>query len=274
MASLKPVEKDCFEDLLQMRGGYVLNFVDRTFAEFFRSVASVDIDTPKYSFNGSSKANRLRAFWEVESDPLVGTVLVEMLEKWKYEQERLKQPYSGPTFDRCRKTVNRLIGKKENTEPSEDDFLERDFGNITIATLPVESAVQPVLENRIAEALRCLKADAPLAVIFLCGSVLEGALLGIAQKNPEKFNRAKASPKDKQGRILPFNCWSLAALINVSTETEFLTLDVKKFSHALRDFRNYIHPYEQMVSGFTPTAHTARICVQVMKAALASLCSG
>ncbi len=41
--------------------------------------------------------------------------------------------------------------------------------------------------------------------------------------------------------------------------------------HGLRDFRNYIHPYEQMVSGFTPDDHTAKVCFQVLKAALASL---
>ena len=44
--------------------------------------------------------------------------------------------------------------------------------------------------------------------------------------------------------------------------------DVKKFSHALRDFRNYIHPYQQMSIGFQPDEHTARICFQVLKAAL------
>jgi hypothetical protein len=50
-----------------------------------------------------------------------------------------------------------------------------------------------------------------------------------------------------------------------------LTLDVKKFSHGLRDFRNFIHPHEQMASGFTPDQHTAEICFQVLKAALATL---
>jgi hypothetical protein len=47
--------------------------------------------------------------------------------------------------------------------------------------------------------------------------------------------------------------------------------DVKKFSHGLRDFRNYIHPYEQMQSGFAPDEHTAKLCFQVLKAALASV---
>ena len=47
--------------------------------------------------------------------------------------------------------------------------------------------------------------------------------------------------------------------------------DVQKFSHGLRDFRNYIHPYEQLTSGFTPDEHTAKVCLQVLKAALADM---
>ena len=36
------------------------------------------------------------------------------------------------------------------------------------------------------------------------------------------------------------------------------------------DFGNYMHPYEQLVSHFTPDEHTATVCYQVLKAALAS----
>ena len=44
--------------------------------------------------------------------------------------------------------------------------------------------------------------------------------------------------------------------------------DTHKFSHSLRDFRNYIHPFQQMSSGFNPREHTAKICLQVLKAAI------
>jgi hypothetical protein len=54
-------------------------------------------------------------------------------------------------------------------------------------------------------------------------------------------------------------------------EVGLLKLDVKKFSHGLRDFRNFSHPYEPMVSGFSPDEHTAKVCFQVLKAALASV---
>jgi len=114
-------------------------------------------------------------------------------------------------------------------------------------------------------------AGAYLSVIFLCGSVLEAVLLGAAQNEPARFNRAMASPKLGDGSVKRFHEWSLSQFIDVACEIGLLKPDVKKFSHGLRDFRNYIHPYEQMVSGFTPDEHTARLCFQVLKAALASV---
>ena len=68
-----------------------------------------------------------------------------------------------------------------------------------------------------------------------------------------------------------FHDWSLTQLIDTAHDIGVIALDVKKFSHGLRDFRNYIHPYQQLAQGFTPDEHTAKVCVQVLKAALASL---
>ena len=102
--------------------------------------------------------------------------------------------------------------------------------------------------------------------------VLEGLVLGVACANPKEFNQSKCSPKDaKTDKVMAFQNWSLAQFIEVACEKGYLQLDVKKFSHELRDFRNYIHPYEQMASGFKPDEHTARICLQVLRAAIASL---
>ena len=112
----------------------------------------------------------------------------------------------------------------------------------------------------------------PLASIFMCGSVLEGLLLGMALANPQKFSQAAASPIDRNtGKVKQFQNWKLAELIDVSCELAYLGLDVKKFSHVLREFRNFIHPYQQMSQNFSPDKHTALICLQVLRAAIASL---
>ena len=45
-----------------MEGGYVLDFSNRTFAEFFREELGVDIDDPRWEAQGGSKAKRLRYY--------------------------------------------------------------------------------------------------------------------------------------------------------------------------------------------------------------------
>ncbi len=268
MSSLTALEKRYFEDLFMMASGYVLEFTNARFAEFFRECVDIDIYTDKYCFNGDSKAKRLRAFWEVESDPLVGKVLSSLLDVWEYENPTDSK---NSKYEQCRKIVERLLGKRSEKESTENEFLKKNFGNICVTKLKMESQLRPIIESRLKEACRCLDGNAPLATIFLCGSILEGILLGLAQQNPAKFNQSSSSPKDDNGKVKPFHKWTLNDFINVSNDVGFLGLDVKKFSHALRDFRNYIHPHQQMVTQFNPDKHTAEICLQVLKAAIADL---
>lgn len=271
MSTLKTIEKKYFEDLFDLSSGYVLDFNRNTFSAFFRDIVGIDIYALKYALNGDSKAKRLRAFWEIETDIVVGKILSELLELWKYQKSKEKSTLENGLYETCLKIVNRLVGKNVDELNHEKIFLEKDFGNISIRKLPLESNLISILEKRLEEARRCHHANSSLAVIFLAGSVLEGILLGIALKYPSKFNQAKNAPRDKSEKVKRFHEWSLAQLIDVAYELEFLKLDVKKFSHELRDFRNYIHPYQQMTSKFQPDKHTAEICLQVLNAAIAGL---
>lgn len=158
--------------------------------------------------------------------------------------------------------------KKKETVISENDFLNTEFNDICISALPLDGSLIPFLEKRIDEIQLCLSARAYLSVIFLIGSTLEGILLGLASRYPAQYNRTNSAPKSKDNKVRNFNEWTLSNFIDASCECGFIKEDVKKFSHVLRDFRNYIHPYQQMSTGFYPDEHTAKICFQVLKAAL------
>lgn len=271
MSSLTDIEKRYLERLLNMQGGYVLDYTDATFGEFFTR-HKVDIHGLKYQTYGTSKAKKMRAFWEQEPDPVVAPVLSEMLDAYEADCDLNGREVDAGVLEKCRSVVLRLSGKAPaETSETVESFLDKEFTIPNIHKLPVEPQVATIIEARLNEARAALGAKAYLSVIFLCGSVLEGVLLGVAQTNPEKFNRSAASAKDAQGKVRPLHEWKLAQFIDVACDVQLLKLDVKKFSHGLRDFRNYIHPYEQMISGFTPDEHTAKVCFQVLKAALASL---
>ncbi len=272
MSSLTETDKLYFEKLLGMESGYVLHFTDATFGEFFNRY-NINIHGQRYQVYGTSKAKKMRAFWEDEPDALVGTVLGELLDVYDANCRLNDWPIETPVLGEARAITARLSGHNEPlTSPqSDDDFLRREFSIPSISKLPVEAQVIPIIESRLDEAWKTMAASAYLSTIFLCGSVLEAVLLGAAQKEPERFNRAAASPKAGDGSVKRFHEWSLAQFIDVACEVGLLKPDVRKFSHGLRDFRNYIHPYEQMLSGFTPDDHTAKLCFQALKAALASI---
>ena len=156
-------------------------------------------------------------------------------------------------------------------EVNEEDFINQEFDETSIYDLNLDGFISDVLNSRIQEIKANLKANAPLSAIVIIGSTLEGILLGYASKNPKDFNQAKAAPKDKEGKIKYHHDWSLSNFIDVAHELRYIQEDVKKFSHTLRDFRNYIHPYEQMSSGFNPDIHTAKLCWNVLKVAMMQL---
>jgi hypothetical protein len=79
MVQLKHSERRILEDALGMGSGYVLNFSDRTFAEFFDD-QGITIYQEKYAFNGSSKAKHMRAFIEVEDAFTVCRVMRQLWE--------------------------------------------------------------------------------------------------------------------------------------------------------------------------------------------------
>ena len=76
MADISSIERRKLERLFRMGGGYVLDFSDRTFSEFFEEHTRRDIDAAVYRERGTSKANRLRGF---EGNHLVGKVIQALI---------------------------------------------------------------------------------------------------------------------------------------------------------------------------------------------------
>jgi len=107
MAKLTFIEKNKLEKLFEMRGGYVLNFSDRTFREFVTDSTRRNIYDSKYDYESGSKANRLRAFWSVESDQLVGKLTQDLL---TYLAEEKPDVAQSALFKGCRTIALRLLG--------------------------------------------------------------------------------------------------------------------------------------------------------------------
>lgn len=281
MANLKQTDILLLEKIFEMESGYVLKFSNPSFQRFILNVCKIDIYESKYTIYGESKAKRLQAFWQLESDKTVGTLINEMLAYWKTNRKINGVEISkneAIIFNDCLRIANRLrgvldkINKNDILETTEGAFLKREYKDISLEKLDIDSSVTEILKERLIEVQKCLKSESSLSVVILCGSVLEGILLGIALKNMKEFNQSASSPKNKEtGKVLLFQDWKLSNLIDVAYSIGLIGLDVRKFSHSLRDFRNYIHPYQQMSSKFSPDIDTAKISWQVLQAAISDM---
>ena len=139
------------------------------------------------------------------------------------------------------------------------------------ATIASDSSFAEILHKRWIEAQTCMSAGAHTASLVMIGSLLEGALLAVARAKPEAANRANACPKDKRDKPRPLEQWTLNHLIDVAHECGWIERDRKDFSHALRDYRNIVHPWHQRELRAAPDSDTCNICWGVAKAVLNDL---
>lgn len=144
MSDLTSSEKRKLERLFGMASGYVLDFSNRTFAEFVEESVRRDIYDARYDFGSGSKANRLRGLWSVEGNNLVGKLTGDLIE---YGKDINAFKNDGTLPEDCIKIVARL---KQANPVADLDALsalvdERDFE-------VVASHVRDVIEKNQPEA--------------------------------------------------------------------------------------------------------------------------
>ena len=146
MSQIKPVDILIINRLFAMEGGFVLDFSNQTFAQFFKDELAVDINNSKYSTDGPSKAKRLRCFLRLENH----TVAVKTLKAlWDY-----------------RKIVRSLNPTSENFDDAESQYIEllaRLEGRPAVT--PTDSQARPIFESK---QIGLLKSKLLLFQFFLC----------------------------------------------------------------------------------------------------------
>jgi hypothetical protein len=120
MSSLTLQDKRLLEGFLRMREGYVLDFTNPSFGDFVFGAVDMDIHDDKYTIHGTSKANKLRAFWVIESDYLVGRLLNALLDRAE-ESVHVTTEQDMKMAARCRGIVSRLL----TGGPSLDDLKQK-----------------------------------------------------------------------------------------------------------------------------------------------------
>lgn len=136
MSSLKEIDFRTIDDLVDfIRGrGYVLDFSDRTYSQFFAAELDVDIDDPIYATNGGSKGKRLRRFLELADDATSARTLQAL---WELRSDYIrddKDPVAGA--ERKYRALLARLGATGQPQPPEP--VRRVFDHEKVAALKAE----------------------------------------------------------------------------------------------------------------------------------------
>lgn len=269
MGSFDTTTMGMLEEVFGMASGYVLDFSNSTFAAFIQTSVGFD----PYSRYEGSKAVILRQIWLNEPPEAVAKLNLELLARWKLGKLRRDEaltPYEQHVLDTATEVFSQGTPAGGSLSAEDIRFLERDLGSVDLAQLPTALSARDIVQGRLDEIDRALSAEAPLAVIFMVGSTLEGLLSELALAQAAAYAASPTAPR-RDGSVKPVDQWSLSELIAVSRALGVLSEDVARHADQVRNFRNYIHPRQQLRENFEPRMETARIAQQVLRAALVDL---
>ena len=91
VSNIEAKTKLILEELFDMTSGYVMNLSSTKFSDLIYDVTRIKIYDEKYNFRSGSKANRLRALWNIESNQNVAAINLTLLGYWE-QQFRLSNP--------------------------------------------------------------------------------------------------------------------------------------------------------------------------------------
>ncbi len=139
--------------------------------------------------------------------------------------------------------------------------------------LILDEAYLRLMKERWEESILTEKAEAHLATVVLLGSILEAMLLYKITSNWVDVQISGHYPKifDKPTNklvIKPSNQWMLNEMIDSSEKIGWISHDIKGLSHSLKEYRNFIHPWQELSEKMSmpdeTTCDFARKAVQIV----------
>ncbi|MFI9387743.1 hypothetical protein [Kutzneria sp. NPDC052558] len=132
-----------------------------------------------------------------------------------------------------------------------------------------DEQVIALLVDRIEQSRSAEASGAYLLALFGIGSFVEGLLFTVLK---EQFpDLVRAGFRGRDGRQVPASRAGLELLIETAHRQRLIELDARNFLHHVRDFRNYIHPRQQLERDFTPNKDTVNMCWMPVNAVLNDL---
>lgn len=119
--------------------------------------------------------------------------------------------------------------------------------------------LRAIIERDYSEIERAYVSSCWKAVIILCGGAIEAILTDLLRLNEPAAKSAESAPNKPD-----ITRWDLSELISVAVELKLVTSGIEKFSPSLREYRNLVHPSNEIRNQLYFSAEEARIAVEIL----------
>lgn len=122
-----------------------------------------------------------------------------------------------------------------------------------------DANIRNIVERDYDEIQRAYISKCWKSVLILCGGTIEAILTDLLISHDTEAKQAKSAPNKPD-----ISRWDLSELINVAVELELVTEGVKKLSHPVREYRNLVHPGNEIRNKLRFNVEEARISLEVL----------
>jgi hypothetical protein len=122
-----------------------------------------------------------------------------------------------------------------------------------------DSKIREIVERDYVESQRAFVSQCWKSTIVLAGGMIEATLTDLLLANAAKAMSARNAPKKPD-----ITKWDLADIIEVAVELSLVPPAVSKLSHPIREYRNLVHPGNEIRTGLVFGREEARIAIDVL----------
>lgn len=180
------------------------------------------------------------------------------------------EDYRGTNNDTIVKKVKLL---QEDNKVNDSDIykqpIEEKIDLPTFDFIKIEKLRQ-VLIRDYNEIIKCKNNACWKSVIILSGSSIEAILFDLLKQNERNAMTASAAPKSK-GKVLPVEKWRLNSLIDTAWSLKLINKSVTALSHSAKEFRNLVHPIEEIKGNYKLEKEEAENAFLILKTLIRDL---
>jgi hypothetical protein len=122
-----------------------------------------------------------------------------------------------------------------------------------------DARLREIVERDYLEVQRAFVAQCWKSTIILAGGLIEAILTDVLLVNAANAKAAAGAPNKSD-----LTKWDLACLIDVAVELNLVSAAISKLSHPVREYRNLVHPGNEVRTSLKFDREEARIALEVL----------